>query len=186
MSGFRFPKNRKRCLNVRCRASFKSRSEVIEHYKQIHSKAAIYCEACRKPVHTTYLRYWLDHCETRHTQMNSKAIDDSKSIETSSMVSKSSSSKHSSKSVTKAGCPLKGCSYKTRRIHKLRKHWNKMHGELRFPLIHENPFYDIENNASATGCATQSKDVSEMFEMKILYFLHPNIFYIKFTIITGH
>lgn len=148
-SRFQFPKRRKRCLNVRCCASFETRTEAIEHYRQAHSRAAIYCEPCGKPVHTTYLPYWQSHCDSKHPKMNSEAAVDLKSIDTSPSVSESSSSKHSSKSVTKTGCPLKGCSYKSRRMHKLRKHWNKVHSDFRFPVMLEKQFNGSQHNDSA-------------------------------------
>lgn len=163
VSRFQFPKDQMRCLNLRCRrASFKTRAEVIKHYKQAHSNAAVYCEKCQKPVHAKYLSNWQEHCDRRHPQMDSKATADCKSIDTSSTVSKSSSSKQSSKSVTKTGCPLKGCSYKSRRMHKLRQHWNEVHSDLRFPVFSEKQFDGIQKEVSAAGCAKHTKDVSKI------------------------
>lgn len=161
-SHFRFPKHRRRCLNVRCAASFKTRAEAIQHYKAAHSETAIYCEPCKKPVHTTNPAYWQAHCESRHPQMNSKSNADAKSIGTSSTVSKSPESKHSSKSSTKIICPLKECSFKSRRMHKLRKHWNKEHSDLRFPLVHEKHHVDDQQLASSSNRTKQTKEVREI------------------------
>lgn len=125
--------------------------------------AAIYCKECQKPVHTTYLPYWQDHCEKKHPKIVPKAAANPKSTDTISMVSKSSNSEHSSKLVTaKIVCPLKGCNYESRRIHKLRKHWDKLHSDLRFPLIHEKQFDDLQHDETAADCAEQAIDVSEM------------------------
>lgn len=166
VSRFRFPMNRKRCLNMRCNLSFGTRAEAIRHYRAAHSRAAIYCEKCNKPVHTKYLPYWQYHCEKWHPQTKieteTKVAVALKSIDTNAMPSKSSDSGHSSKpETTKMMCPLRGCSYKSRRIHKLRKHWDKLHGSFRFPIIHGTQLVDEQSDVSAATCAEQKEDVSE-------------------------
>lgn len=162
VSRFQFPKNRKRCLNVRCSLSFGTRAEAIRHYRAAHGMAAIYCEKCQKPVHTTYLSYWQDHCEKRHPQIETKVTVAPKSMDKSSTASKSSNSEQSSKlETTKIVCPIRGCSYKSRRIHKLRKHWDKLHSSLRFPIVHGKQFGDMHRDVPAASCAEQRANVSE-------------------------
>lgn len=155
-SQFRFPKNRLRCLNKRCYSKFKTRAEVIRHYKAAHGRAAIYCEKCKKPVHTTYLPSWQSHCDKWHPQTEPKATDDLKpSSNGCSMAPKPFASEQSSNLMTtKIVCPLKDCSYKSSRMQKIRKHWDKMHGDFRFPLVHEKQFDGMRNNAAANGTDT--------------------------------
>lgn len=160
-SRFQFPKHRSRCLNKRCNLSFDTRAQVIRHYKREHSMAAIYCEICKKPVHAKHLCTWQDHCDKWHPQIKAKETAVApKSIDTSSTASKSPKSEHSSKlGSTKIVCPLVGCSYKSRRITKLRKHWNKLHSSFHFPAIHGQQFDDEQHDAS---CATPRANVNEM------------------------
>lgn len=154
---FVWPAHRRRCLNVRCRSSYSTRAEAIQHYKAVHSTAAIYCELCAKPVHTTYLPYWQAHCDKYHPNVNSPSIADSKSIEPSS-APKPPESTQASKATTKIPCPLVECSYKSRRMHKLYKHWAKMHPNFRFPM--EKHRDDLQLNAPNANRTTQTTKVS--------------------------
>lgn len=160
-SRFQFPKFRKRCLNKRCNLSFESRPEAIQHYKREHGTAAIYCEECKKLVHAKYICQWQYHCDKWHPQVKTEVIVPSKSIDTSSTASKSPKSEHSSKSGTKIVCPLIGCSYKSRRIQKLRKHWDKLHSSFHFPAVHGKQFDDEQHDDPAASCAAQTANVSE-------------------------
>lgn len=177
VSRFRYPKFKTRCLNIHCGKAFKTREATIEHYRTAHSKAAIYCELCKKPVHTISIAYWKSHCEKKHPQMKSNAVAGSSTIDTSPTVSKSSASKsqspnseqsqpanskHSSKSMTKTDCPLNGCNYRTRQMSKLRKHWTKMHGYLRFPIVHETQSNDVPDNDPAPNSDEQTNEVSKI------------------------
>lgn len=151
--------------------SFETRAEAIMHYKIAHSSAAIYCKLCQKPVHTKYPAYWKRHCERKHPQINLRTNADSESIGTSSTVPKSpvtmsqpsmpkrSQQKHPLKSVAKMFCPLKECSYKTRRMRKLHEHWDKEHSDLRFPIAHEKQSEDAQ---AAPDSTKHGHNVSEM------------------------
>lgn len=155
-SRFRFPEKRKRCLNVRCNLSFDTRAEAIRHYRAAHSNAAIYCEKCKKPVHTQYLPYWQEHCSKRHPEVQSNEAVAPKAIDANSTASKPSKLQ-----TTKIYCPLKECSYKTRRMHKLQKHWDKVHPNLHFPVIHDRQLGDGPHDAPAAS-KREPTTVSEM------------------------
>lgn len=43
-------------------------------------------------------------------------------------------------------------------MHKLRKHWDKMHGNFRFPI--EKYRDDVQHNTSSANGTNQTKEVS--------------------------
>lgn len=142
---WQFPQT-KRCPVHKCNMTFDSRSAAIVHYKTKHSMNFTLCSVCKKPVsaHSYNLKM---HYSVKHPNAepqvnsvdlreNTKSIDDS-SEKIRHSIQRNVKKIHTSDNIV---CPLKDCRYEAKQMHELRQHWDKEHGELRFPEIRPGPF----------------------------------------------
>lgn len=61
-----FPPDQISCPVTRCKKVFSSRSDTIIHYKRAHSKTAILCDLCNKPISVRSLNSFVLHYQRAH------------------------------------------------------------------------------------------------------------------------
>lgn len=66
---WRFPRNINRCPVSRCNAAFKSRSDILAHYRTLHAPNYILCPVCSVPVSAPYPSYVIKHFQNAHKDM---------------------------------------------------------------------------------------------------------------------
>lgn len=69
MVGFwRFP-NVNRCPTKQCSAVFKSRSDILAHYRNKHAPNSFLCSLCEKPIYALSLSQALKHFQSAHANV---------------------------------------------------------------------------------------------------------------------
>lgn len=167
---WRFPKNTTDCPVPKCKTSYKNRSAAIAHYKEVHAKLATRCPICEKVIYscTSNLKIHMQrvHPEVKNYKMEQQSVDVAETKSTikrepgatikqkrCKMCGKSfanlSRHMHEVHSSTKMFCPLKDCTFTTKRMDSLRDHWKRLHGDLRFPEIRYDSGFTYTNHASS-------------------------------------
>lgn len=67
---WRFPESLKKCPLTTCAAKFSTRKATIAHYKTSHSKQAILCTICNKPIVSTTKQAFIFHYKRIHPQQS--------------------------------------------------------------------------------------------------------------------
>lgn len=165
---WRFPQDHTKCPVNKCCSSFKSRSAAIAHYKEIHAKKATLCPVCNKVIANS--SYNLEKHMGRMHPGNLKTEPTLNEVEKAQNISKpgprsaigKKPCKYCAKSFinlqrhifevhssTRMFCPLKDCTFTTKRIQSLREHWQKLHGDLRFPELRQEKGFSYRTNDSS-------------------------------------
>lgn len=163
---WRFPPHLNACPIQKCPSSIKNRSAAIAHFKNVHAKRATLCPMCKKLILN-----WNNNLEKHIKRMHPNAKDNGNKSslrgkeETKPPIKYKLQAKNCNvcgKSVTNLDrhmlekhtakrivCPLKECTFTTKRIDRLRHHWNRSHGNLRFPEIRNQSGFTYKTNASS-------------------------------------
>lgn len=152
---WRFPENLSKCPVSNCSLPFDARSDAIAHYRVSHAENNILCSICDEPIPVPVSKKQLvAHYEKVHST-GTKNVGVVERWKTS----------------RRMPCPLKDCTFRTKRKHKLRKHWTETHGDLRFPEVRHRSGYGYSINDR-----TEQTDVSECNKCgKLFYCLHKNV-----------
>lgn len=170
IKNWRFPKNTADCPVSKCKTPFKNRSAAIAHYKEVHAKFATRCPICGKVIHScsNNLKSHVQrvHPEVKNYRMGQQSVDAEATESTIkrepgtsikpkrckvcgksfSNISRHMLEMHNS---PKMFCPLKDCTFTTKRMEILRGHWERLHGDLRFPEIRNDSGFTYTNHASS-------------------------------------
>lgn len=128
-SKWHFP-NTTQCPAKKCLLNFNTRSEAIDHYKRLHAGHYTMCLTCKKPISVSCYSNWKRHCLTHPNAEPTKQKTN---------VRVPNTDKEQTRIIP---CPLKDCSFRTIKKHKLRTHWDQKHGSLRFPEIRDGNSFD--------------------------------------------
>lgn len=63
---WRYPEDTRKCPAKNCGRKSKTQAYAIAHYKRIHSKDAILCEICNKPLSVTNQNNFISHYKRQH------------------------------------------------------------------------------------------------------------------------
>lgn len=63
---YQFPKQ-KQCPVANCRQNFKTRSDCIAHYKELHADGSILCPICVHPIRVPRPRNFQTHYQRMHS-----------------------------------------------------------------------------------------------------------------------
>lgn len=110
----------------------------------------ILCPLCNIPIRSTEFKR---HYHRNHPNESFEQSDESNPNRKTNYCSKCDSNfkclsrhlmeMHSSRRII---CPLKSCSFSTKRMYKLRLHWTKIHGEMPFPEIRDESDFTFATN----------------------------------------
>lgn len=167
------------CPIRRCHLSFRNRSAAIAHYKEKHSKKCTLCPVCKKPIALSKNTCWSNlrtHLRTQHPNVKIKTgTKRTQKLETCVKPKQKSNSKtycklcsknvkyfsrhmiemHTSKKIC---CPLKDCSFETKRLDNLRNHWKRLHGNFKFPEIRRESGFAYKTNKSSDDEQEEVRD----------------------------
>lgn len=68
-SVWQFPKNINRCPSRNCIAAFKSRSDLLAHYRLAHAPNNFLCPGCEKPICAANIFQVFKHFQNAHKNM---------------------------------------------------------------------------------------------------------------------
>lgn len=66
---WQFPKNISRCITKGCNAAYKSRSDLVAHYRSVHAPRNVLCPICQKPFQATHPSCVYKHFRSNHKDM---------------------------------------------------------------------------------------------------------------------
>lgn len=186
---WQFPKGLTRCPVNRCPASSMDRAILIQHYRQLHAKTAVFCELCRKPICTRNRKQkFIEHYQIHHPNVAAPFVDTVESdraevkrpkVELDSRVACDLCSariepedmdQHLNEMhrTHRIFCPLKLCSYVAKQMDDMRAHWNREHKGMEFP--------EFRDETDFSYIIDTSKRVNELGnDRKIVIFILNNV-----------
>lgn len=148
-SKWQFPLNKVKCPVGRCKQPFKNRAAAIEHYKEKHAMNAVLCHICNKPINITWANGYSLHFQSRHPNepiphINGKSVY-KKGSKSGTHIQRQINDMHMSK---RTCCPLMDCPFTSKRMEKVRIHWAKAHGNIKFPEFREQNEFTYNTNGT--------------------------------------